>query len=261
MGPDALFARFHKEPVASASVGQVHVAYLHDGRKVAVKVQYPDIEDIVKVDLRVLRFIFRVMGRLLPDWGFDMVYREVKEMVLSELDFRKEAAALKKIGGHFEDRSDIAVPEAIEAFCSERVLTSTWMEGRKVGDREGLLSDGICPKGAARLCLEAYCEQIFVFGHYHADPHPGNLLLRRGEDGNPVLIFLDFGAVAWVSDGMKAGMMSLLQGVLTQDSNRLVTALREMGFIGQDANPEVFDRIVEHFHAKFRAQFRLKGCR
>jgi predicted unusual protein kinase regulating ubiquinone biosynthesis (AarF/ABC1/UbiB family) len=260
-GPREVFAEFDRRPIASASIGQVHVARLHSGDKVAVKVQYPDIEEIVRIDLRALRRIFGVLRWFLPDWGLDTVFREIREMVLAELDYRLEAEAMKAIAGNFKARPNVQIPRVIEDCSSSRVLTTEWMEGAKVADLAGLKSHGIDRRRAAKLVVEAYCQQIFVDGIYHADPHPGNLLLRPGPSplAGPTLVFLDFGATARVSEGMRRGIVGFLQGAMTRDSGRIVEALKEMGFISRRADPAVFDRVVGYFHDKFRSQIRLEG--
>jgi ubiquinone biosynthesis protein len=258
--PTEVFAAFEPQPIASASIGQVHVARLRTGEKVAVKVQYPDIEEIVRTDLRALRRIFSVLGRFMPEWGFDTIYREIREMVLAELDYRQEALALQRIGANFKNRSEVLLPRVITDHSTARVLTTEWMTGTKAGDIAALAASGVDRKKAARIVVEAYCQQIFIDGIYHADPHPGNLLLRPGVDGaGPTLVFLDFGATAEVSQGMRKGLVSFLQGAMTRDTARIVAAMKEMGFISRRADPEVFDRVVEFFHDRFRSHVRIDG--
>jgi len=259
--PTQVFAEFDRHPVASASIGQVHVARLHSGEKVAVKVQYPGIETIVKTDLRAIRRIFTVLRRVLPDWGWATIYREIREMVLAELDYQHEAAAIRAIAANFTNRKDVAIPRVIDEFSTARVLTTEWMIGIRIGDIQALDAAGVDRKQAARLCVEAYCKQIFVDGVYHADPHPGNLLLRPpapGETG-PTVVFLDFGATARVSPGMRKGIVTFLQGAMTRDVGRIVTSLKEMGFLARHADHEVFDRVVQHFYEHFRSQMRFEG--
>ncbi len=259
--PREVFAQFDPEPIASASIGQVHVARLHSGEKVAVKVQYPDIEEIVRTDLRALRRIFGLLAHFMPEWGFDTIYREIREMVLAELDYRAEADAVRRIGDNFKARPDVLTPQVIADHSTARVLTLQWMDGTKVADLEGLAAEAIDRKRAARLVVEAYCQQIFIDGIYHADPHPGNLLLRPGSTAGagPTLVFLDFGATAQVSQGMRKGMVSFLQGAITRDTGRIVSAMKEMGFISRRADPEVFDRVVAYFHDRLRSQLRVEG--
>jgi predicted unusual protein kinase regulating ubiquinone biosynthesis (AarF/ABC1/UbiB family) len=256
-----VFAEFSPEPIASASIGQVHRARLRSGEKVAVKIQYPDIEEIVRTDLRALRRIFGILGQFFPEWGFDTIYREIREMVLAELDFRAEAEAMRRIGSNFKGRLDVLVPRVLSDYSTTRVLTTEWMDGTKVADLPRLAAESIDRRRAARLVVEAYCQQIFVDGIYHADPHPGNLLLRPsgGPAGEPTLVFLDFGATAEVSQGMRKGMVSFLQGAITRDTARIVSAMKDMGFISRRADPEVFDRVVAYFHDRLRSQLRVEG--
>jgi ubiquinone biosynthesis protein len=262
-GPADLFADFSPEPVASASIGQVHRARLKSGEQVAVKVQYPDIEEMVRIDLRALRRIFDVLRWFMPDYGFDTIYREVSEMVLAELDFKREAIAIERIAGNFAAREarDVRFPRVMADYSTMRVLTTEWMEGTKVAQLDRLDSQKVDRRAAARACVQAYCEQIFVDGLYHADPHPGNLLIQSPAtpDGPPTVVFLDFGAIATVSEGMRRGMMNFLQGAITRDTTRIVSAMKEMGFISRRADPEVFDRVVQYFHDKLRGQMSLQG--
>jgi predicted unusual protein kinase regulating ubiquinone biosynthesis (AarF/ABC1/UbiB family) len=143
------------------------------------------------------------------------------------------------------------------------------MQGTKVGDLERLSALRVDKRAVARLCVEAYCQQIFIDGLYHADPHPGNLLVQTPAAGDggagqppaeqPTIVFLDFGATASVSEGMRRGMVSFIQGAMTRDTNRIVSAMKEMGFISRRADPEVFDRVVQYFHDKLRGQMSIEG--
>lgn len=258
--PREIFAEFDPLPVASASIGQVHVARLHSGEKVAVKIQYPGIETIVATDLRALKRIFKVAGWLLPDWGWNVIYSEIQGMVLAELDYRQEAEAIATIAANFAGRADVLIPRVVAECSTARVLTTQWMDGVKVGDFAGIAAAGIDRAKAARLCIEAYCKQIFVDGVYHADPHPGNLLLVASADktSGPTLVFLDFGATARISPGMRKGIVSFLQGAVTRDVGRIVSAMKEMGFISRHADHEVFDRVIQHFYERFRSQMRFQ---
>ncbi len=256
-----VFAEFDQTPVASASIGQVHVARLHSGEKVAVKIQYPGIETIVSTDLRALKRIFRIVGRLLPDWGWNVIYGEIQKMVLAELDYRQEAEAIATIAANFAGRTDVLIPKVMGICSTARVLTTQWMDGVKVNDQAGITAAGIDRATAARLCIEAYCKQIFVDGVYHADPHPGNLLLvpQRSEGEGPALVFLDFGATARISPAMRKGIVSFLQGAVTRDVARIAMSMKEMGFISRHADHEVFDRVIEHFYERFRSQMRFQN--
>ena len=258
-GPLDLFAEFAELPIAAASIGQVHVARLKSGEKVAVKVQYPDIEAIARADLKALRRILSVVQYFAPLQGLDGVYREVRDMVLAELDFCAEAANTRRIAGNFRDRGDVHIPRVVAELTTARVLTTVWEDGIKIGDLHRLDAAGFDRKKLAALVVEAYCQQIFVDGIYHADPHPGNVLIRRPADpaGTPTIVFLDFGAVAEVSPAMREGMVQLLQGAIHRDTSRIVQAMRKMGFIPRGADDRVFDRVIEYFHERFQEEIQL----
>jgi predicted unusual protein kinase regulating ubiquinone biosynthesis (AarF/ABC1/UbiB family) len=200
----------------------------------------------------------------MPDYGFDTIYREISEMVLAELDFRREAAAIERITANFAGRQakNVRFPRVIADCSTMRVLTTEWMEGTKAAQLDRLDSQQVDRRAAARACVQAYCEQIFTDGLYHADPHPGNLLIQTPPPGikaPPTVVFLDFGAIGTVSEGMRRGMMSFLQGAITRDTTRIVSAMKEMGFISRRADPEVFDRVVQYFHDKLRGQVSMQG--
>jgi ubiquinone biosynthesis protein len=257
-GPRQLFAEFAERPIAAASIGQVHLARLHSGEKVAVKVQYPDIDAIARADLKALRRILSIAQLFAPVQGLKGVYGEVRDMILMELDFRAEADNARRIAQNFRTRTDVAFPRAVEELTTSRVLTTRWEDGIKIGDVERLDAAHVDRRALAGLVVEAYCQQIFVDGIYHADPHPGNVIVRRADDGEPpCIVFLDFGAVAEVSPQMREGMVEFLQGAIHRDTQRIVVAMRKMGFIPRGADASVFDRVIEYFHQRFQEEIHL----
>ena len=276
--PDELFASFDHEAIASASIGQVHRATLADGTPVAVKVQYPGIEEVVKSDLRTLRRIFRIVSAFVAYQGLEDVYREVAQMILEELDFTAEASNVDLVARNFLDNDSVCFPTVVPERSTSRVLTTHFETGIKVGDIAKLDAAGIDRPKLARMVVEAYCQQIFVDGVYHADPHPGNLLCRpslsrpfgecndtatsesdqnTGAANDPALVFLDFGAVATIPAEMRHGIVELLQGALTRDTQRIVRSMRQMGFIARGADDSVFEKVVEYLHDRFQEQISL----
>jgi ubiquinone biosynthesis protein len=257
--PDEVFASFERTPIASASIGQVHLARLHSGDKVAVKVQYPEIDQIVKQDLKTLRRIFRIVEWFIPYQGLEDVYREVRAIVLEELDFRAEAENIKRIAANFEGRTDVAFPRVIEAASTARILTTKFEAGCKISDVASLKQLGVDRGELARQVVEIYCQQIFTDGVYHADPHPGNLLVRCGPGAGapPQIVFLDFGAVAEIPATVRQGIVELIQGALTRDTARIVRAMRTMGFVARGADERVFEQVIEYFHVRFQENISL----
>ena len=253
--PKEVFAEFEERPVASASIGQVHIARTHDGEKVAVKVQYSDIEEIVRIDLLALRRIFRIVSYFIPYNGLDGIYGEIRAMIMQELDFRLEADSIEMIAGHFTGRDDVGFPRVRREVSTARILTTSWIDGAKTSDRVKLAAMGVDRAKLARTVVSAYCQQIFVDGVYHADPHPGNLLVQAGGR----VVFLDFGAVARVSPAMRNGIVDLIQAGLGRDTSRVIQAMKDMGFIARGADPRIFDQVVDFLHTKFQEEVKLES--
>ena len=250
-----VFSRFDEEPLASASLGQVHEAILQDGRHVAVKVQHADIDEIVRLDLRTIRRIMTIVSRFLPAKNLDVYYRQVKAMIEEELDFEREVANIQRIGKNFAGDPTIVLPSPVTELSTRRVLVTTFVQGVKVSDVRRLDEASIDRKALARKIVETFCQMIFVDGVYHADPHPGNVL--AGPNGE--LILLDFGAVAELSRDMKEGIPELVEGVIRRDTDRLIRALRRMGFIARGSTEDVSERVVEFFHQRFQEDIKLES--
>ncbi len=238
--PEALFLDFSAAPVASASLAQVHRARLADAaggdgvaavRDVAVKVQHADIEAIARLDLRAIETILRVVGRWFGIRGLRDQFREIEGVILSELDFRREAASAAEIGALLGP--GVSVPAVVPERSAQRVLTTAFVDGIKAGDLVALDAAGIDRAALAERILDAYGRMIFRDGLYHADPHPGNLLVRpdAAQPDGFELVFLDFGAVARLTAPMRQGLAEMIAGTLGQDAGRVTAALSAMGFV------------------------------
>ena len=249
----ALVRTLEQEPMASASLGQVHGAWLADGRRVAIKVQHRDIDRIVRLDLRTIRRILAIVQWFVPLEGLDAYYHQIKELLSQELDFVLEADNIERIAKNFVDDNRVVFPTPVRELCTKRVLAATFVEGIKISDIGTLDALGVDKSDVARRLVRLYCQMIFVDGVYHADPHPGNILVRK--DG--AIVLLDFGAVAELSPPMREGIPEFLEGVLRRDTDRLVKSMRKMGFISRTSNDEVSEKIIEYFHRRFQEEVRL----
>ncbi len=254
-GAAELFADFDGKPVASASLAQVHAAHLQDGQRVAVKVQHLDIEQLATLDLRTIRHLLSLLRVVLRLQGVRTAFAELEQMILDELDFEREAANMEAIAATFEDDPQLSCPEVIPARSGRRVLTTTFEDGIKISDRDALLALGIQPQAVADRVLRAYCRMIFVDGLYHADPHPGNLLVRP--DGG--LVFLDFGAVAQLSPGLKDGIPMFVEGVLKRDRDAILRALQRMGFVPRGDSERTAERVIDYFFTRFLDHVELES--
>ena len=249
------FASFDETPAAAASISQVHLATLQTGERVAVKVQYPDIDAMVASDLKTFKRILSIVSFFVPAQGLDVVYREVSHMILAELDFAEEARNIRTVTANFEGSGvrGVGFPVVHGDHCTAKILTTGFIDGVKITDRGKLKALGHDGETIARRLVEIYCLQIFVHGFYHADPHPGNVLVSA--DGTISLI--DFGAVATIRPEMRRGIATFLQAVINQNTEKIAEALKEMGFIARPHNEEVFDRVVAYFHEKFQESITL----
>jgi predicted unusual protein kinase regulating ubiquinone biosynthesis (AarF/ABC1/UbiB family) len=261
-GPDALFAWWNPRPMASASLAQVHEARLRDGRRVAVKVQHADIDEIAQLDLAAIRRILRIVQFFTRLRGLESYHSEISAMIRDELDFRKEAENIGLIASHFTNDAMVGFPAVISEYSTERVLTTELVEATKVTDLAELERRGVDRVALAQRILTAYCQMIFVDGVYHADPHPGNILVR--DDGR--IVFVDFGAVGLLSREMKDGIPQFLEGVIKRDAARITGALRRMGFVARAEGDghsrdeqDVAERVIDYFQRRFLEQVSLES--
>ncbi|HVK70087.1 MAG TPA: AarF/UbiB family protein [Polyangium sp.] len=250
---DVIFDRFCEEPIASASLGQVHEAWLKDGAHVAVKVQHRDIDEIVRLDLTTIRRIMQIVSIFVPVQGLDAYYHQVRSMILEELDFQSEARNITRIADNFLRDPTVRFPRPIDGYCTSRVMTTDFVPGVKIGDIAALDARGVDRKALARKVVQVFCQQIFVDGIYHADPHPGNMLV--GDDG--ALVLLDFGAVAELSPQMREGIPEFLEGVIRRDTDQLIKAMRKMGFLSRTDSPDVSEKVIEFFHQRFQDEVKI----
>lgn len=232
--PDAIFAQFEPEPIAAASLAQVHRATTNDGRAVAVKVQYPGIARVVETDLRNLSILVWVLARIEPNFDFRVLLDEVKRYVPRELDFELEGRSAERIAREMAHRKNFRVPVIVWEHTSRRVLTMEYIDGIKISDIDALVAAGIDANEVAQIMMEAYCEQILVNGFFHADPHPGNLLVLPG----PIVVFLDFGLCKELPEDFRVNYARLTLAILSQDDHAIVDAFRALGFRTRSDDPD-----------------------
>jgi ubiquinone biosynthesis protein len=232
---EQLFAAFDHEPLASASIGQVHRATLHDGREVAVKVQRPKIGELVAVDLELLEHFVRALSDALPPVDIDTVIRETRAMVAAELDYRREAELTARAASFFGSDLHIRVPQVVSELSTGRVLVTIFMEGEKITQRLDRLREADRagdPQARGRITtllsrvLEAYARQTLELGMFQADPHPGNLL-ASDDDG---VVVLDFGCAKELSREQRGGLVALARAFVAKDGAAMGVALSALGF-------------------------------
>src|SRR6266446_6967846 len=246
---EQIFSVLERKATAAASLGQVHKAILaSSGEAVAVKVQRPNIDQLVRMDLSTLKFVIRVIMRLVDTGKFiDLMgfYREFERTVYEEIDFVTEAANAKRFEEMFKDDPTIYIPRVYEEYTSRRVLVLEWIDGIKINDYAALEVAGIGRLEVAKRTVNAYFYQFFDAGFFHADPHPGNIFIKKGTpEIGPIIEFVDFGMVGSLTKSMKKALKDLFLSFVMRDSRALVDALNRLGFIGEGANITAIERAL-----------------
>lgn len=238
---DEIFSVLERTCTAAASLGQVHKAVLaKTGETVAVKIQRPNIEQLVHMDLRTLRFVIRLITRLVDSgdlvdlWG---VYREFRRTVFEEIDFALEAANAQRFRNMFKSDPTIYIPRVYEQYVTRHIIVLEWVDGIKINDYAMLDAFEIDRLEVARRTVNAYFRQFFEEGFFHADPHPGNIFVKRGSHPNqPVIAFVDFGMTGSITNYTRRFLRELFLAVVARDTHRVVQTLVKLGFIGEGAN-------------------------
>jgi predicted unusual protein kinase regulating ubiquinone biosynthesis (AarF/ABC1/UbiB family) len=224
---DAVFASFDERPIASASLAQVHGARLRDGRDVAVKVQYPDIEEIVAVDTRNLRRACVFYERFDPQpLELLPLLDEMVKHVGYELDFRREGESCERVRRLFADDPKVQVPEIYGEWSTRRVLVMERVGGMKVTDKAAIVAAGLDPADVVQDLMRVWVRMIMAEGFFQADPHPGNLFVTK--EGK--LVLLDFGLSKQLPEGFGLGLFELMFSMMTQNESAMLRAFRELGF-------------------------------
>lgn len=254
---EQVFSVLERKATAAASLGQVHKAILAStGEEVAVKVQRPNIEQLVRMDLSTLKFVIWVINRFVDTRQFiDLmgVYREFKRTVFEEIDYIAEASNAKRFEEMFQNDPTIYIPRVYEEYTSRRVLVLEWINGIKINDYPALDAAGIDRLEVAKRTVNTYFYQFFIAGFFHADPHPGNIFVQKGTpESGPIVAFVDFGMVGSISKSMKKTLKDLFLSFITQNSQALVDALARLGFIGEGANMVAIERgmalMMSHYY-------------
>lgn len=206
------FSDFSIEPLASASLGQVHIARLRDGRPIAVKVQRPNVRETLVTDLEALEEIAEFLDRH-TEFGrryeFTKILEQFRKSVLRELDYRQEMQNLIRLGEMLREYERIIVPAPIPDYCTARVLTMEYVPGKKITDMSPLARMEFDGTAQAEDLFRAYLEQILVHGFFHADPHPGNVFITDDYK----IALLDLGMVGQIMPRMQEDLLQLLLAV------------------------------------------------
>jgi predicted unusual protein kinase regulating ubiquinone biosynthesis (AarF/ABC1/UbiB family) len=238
--PERAFARWDPQPIAAASIGQVHRALTHDGRAVAVKVQYPGIADTMAADLRNVALLRRILRITAPTQDVDALLTELRDRVLEELDYRREAASQQRFAAYYRGHPTIHVPSIISELSTRRVLTSELADGARFAELASW------PQAERDLAAETIYRFVFrslyEIGAFNGDPHPGNYLFHRGGR----VTFLDFGLVKQFTTAELEPLLQMNRDIcVDHDAEAFRRTLESAGFL-RPAAPVSTAAIVEH---------------
>ena len=244
------FVEFSEKSLATASIAQVHVAKLHSGEKVAVKVQKPNIEDIVETDLSIMKFIANESDRF--DTGFKhlnlpAVIHEFDRSIHKEMDFDNELMNIRHLNDNFKYNDKIIVPVIYPDYSTEKVLTMEYVEGVKLSE----VIAGDDPKYnkilIADRIVRAYLKQIFLDGFFHADPHPGNIFIT---DDNAVC-FIDFGMMGVLDDEFRQDLAELMINFSDHNIDGLINQLIRMDILNEKTDINILKSDLNDLFAKY----------
>lgn len=222
-----IFEEFNEVPMASASIGQVHRAKLRTGEDVVVKVQRPDVKDIIEQDLSIIKEGVRRMDRYLKKQGVlnaEEVVTVFERAISKELDYRNEARNIERFRTTYRHRTDFYVPKPYREYSTDRVLIMEFIKGCKITDVKQLREWGISPARIVEKGMDIYLSQIFEYGFFHGDPHPGNVLVN--EEGR--IILLDFGMVGQLMKKDKYAFAGIFIAMSKHDAREMAAQMKKL---------------------------------
>ncbi len=256
------YSWFDPEPVAAASLGQVHRARLSPADadivgfdNVVVKIQRPGVDDIVKVDLAALRKIAGWLNRVATisrRMDLPALLEEFAAVSLEEIDYLHEGASAERFADNFRDNPHVDVPTVVWERTTRRVLTLSDVTAIKINDRDALIAAGINPTAVADRLSGAMFDQLFTHGFFHADPHPGNIFVNpTGDHRNWTLAFVDFGMMGEVPETLRGGLERLVIAVAARDVKGLVASIRAMGMLLPTAESAPLEQALGALFSRF----------
>ena len=233
-----VYEEFAEDALAAASLGQVHLAKLKmTGEQVIVKVQRPGLKEIFDIDLKNLRVIAQWLQKVDPktdgaarDWV--AIFDETARVLYDEVDYQNEASNAQEFAAQFAETEWIKVPKIYQQYTKTRTLCMEYAPATKINDVEAIRKMGIEPDRMARLAVEAYLQQVLRYGFFHADPHPGNVAVDKGDpEGKGRLVIYDYGMMGRIPDEVRGGFLELFYAVFEKNSDNAVKALSKMGVL------------------------------
>eukprot|EP00879_Flechtneria_rotunda_P032356 GHRR01035548.1.p1 GENE.GHRR01035548.1~~GHRR01035548.1.p1 ORF type:complete len:620 (+),score=233.11 GHRR01035548.1:197-2056(+) len=253
--PGQVFAEFDEQPIAAASLGQVHLAKLQTGEHVVVKVQRPGLKELFDIDLKNVRALAVWLQKADPktdgaarDWV--AIYDECSRILYQEIDYTLEGRNADRFRENFKNVDWVKVPMVFWQYSSPEVLVLEYVPGTKINDAAALDAQGLDRQRLARLAVESYLQQILNHGFFHADPHPGNVAVDAKNGGR--LVYYDFGMMGSIPGNVRGGLLELFYGVYEKDADRCLDALITMGVLVPTGDKLAVRRTADFFLKSFQ---------
>lgn len=246
---ESLFTELDQEAIAAASFGQVHRGITADGTRIALKIRYADIERKLAVDLWLMSWAVRLFNVFLPKIRLSPIYDEIKRALTTELDYEQEARFTRIIHGHFEGREGVEVPRVIDALTTRDVICTTWVDGVKITSPKLLDDPRLDRAKLLERLLWAWIQMMYVDGVFQSDPHPGNLLARLDDAGEPILGVVDFGQVKILDRAFHQKLVSSVMAFAMGNVDMFLGALVDIGLFPEsekDRMRPIVAELMEH---------------
>jgi len=240
---DDVFDFFDPIPLASASIAQVHKAKLKNGHNVVVKIQRPGIKKLIDVDIEIMQHLALIIEKNLPEAKYIRPLDLIEEFAISiekELDFTIEASNLERFSANFKNDENIVVPQLYKKYCSEKILTMEYIEGKKLNEFLSENTSTFDRHEIADRGTEAILKQIFIDGFFHGDPHPGNILILNGNK----ICFLDYGIMGKLYGKSKDDVSDLIISIIKDDNKLLIKSLINLSYSCDLSEKDKFEREV-----------------
>lgn len=241
------FISIEKTAIASASIGEVYKGVLHDGTAVAIKVKRPHIDEVVQTDFRILSIVIWFANHFVPiPKGFinlNVLFKELKQVILRELDYAKELNTILVFKERFKEVGIVQIPNVYAELSTSNVLVMEWMEGVRLTNVEAINQLGISRQELAQRLIKLFLPQWLEPGMFHADPHPGNVLLSK--EGK--IILLDFGMIGEITKKDASYFQALIESLLSKNYAKAVDCLYHLGFLLPEAESRTIERLLAEF--------------
>ncbi|WOL03925.1 hypothetical protein Cni_G12645 [Canna indica] len=216
-----IFLAFDKQPIAAASIAQVHHGILINNQEVAVKVQYPGLEQQMKIDITTMSILSKTVSWIFPDYRFERIIQEFERAISLELDFVQEAKNSERAARNFKNNNIVRIPGVYWDLTTNSILTMQFCSGHKVDDIEFMRDSNINPREVAKSLMEIFAEMIFVHGFLHGDPHPGNILVCPEGHGGFSIVLLDHGIYRELDESFRLDYCELWKALILLDAKKI----------------------------------------